>query len=134
MTGTLIISSDLQVRLCQGRFATQGKRYDLVACFAIEASQILPDQYGQPHRLAIKIFGAEWLHVVRDEMTGTQNFHFNNAPMLELTDIDNAIETFKLSAKYWDEPEGLKKELAKRPNARKKVARDMLPNTHILTQ
>lgn len=56
----------------------------------------------------------------------------NNAPMLELTDLNTTLEIFNLREKYWRDPEGLKKELAKRNDTSKQLAPGMLPCKPIL--
>lgn len=56
----------------------------------------------------------------------------NNAPMVELTDIDTTLEIIQLREKYFDSPKTLQLELAKRSDRMKQFAPGMLPNHYII--
>jgi hypothetical protein len=62
----------------------------------------------------------------------TQDFLFNNAPIVELTDIDTTLEIFELREKYFDSPTTLQLELAKRSDRLKQFAPGLLPNTELI--
>lgn len=47
-----------------------------------------------------------------DKSAPTQDFSFNNAPMIELTDIDTCLEIMKLQGKHFDDPAMLKTKTA----------------------
>jgi hypothetical protein len=64
--------------------------------------------------------------------TKTQDIMMNNAPMLELTDLDTTLEIFSLREKYWRDPIALKAALAKRSDTSKQMAPGMLPSKPIL--
>ena len=67
-----------------------------------------------------------------DELT-TQDFTFNNAPMLELTDIDTCLDIMQLREKYFDSPTKLSLANTARTDAMKQNAPFMLPNTEIIS-
>ena len=58
-----------------------------------------------------------------DKSAPTQDFSFNNAPMIELTDIDMCLEIMKLQGKHFDDPAMLKT----------KTAPILLPNTNLVS-
>jgi hypothetical protein len=60
--------------------------------------------------------------------------HFNNAPMLELADLDTALEIFKIRAAHFDDRAGYKKAVATRADAPKQLARFGVPHTHPAAQ
>lgn len=55
----------------------------------------------------------------------------NNAPILELTDVKTTKEIFELRAKYFEDQEGLERQLKKRSDTKKQMAPFQLPNTDI---
>lgn len=66
------------------------------------------------------------------ENTNTQDIMMNNAPMLELTDLDTTLEIFILRERYWRDDIGLKSELGKRNDTGKQLAPGTLPSKPIL--
>lgn len=56
----------------------------------------------------------------------------NNAPILELTDVKTTKEIFELRAKYFEDQEGLERQLKKRSDTKKQMAPFQLPNTDIM--
>lgn len=87
-----------------------------------------------PRGLSMKLFNVqgETIDPEKYGSTNTQDIMMNNAPMLELTDLDTTLEIFSLREKYWRDPNGLKKELAKRSDTSKQLAPGMLPSKPIL--
>lgn len=63
----------------------------------------------------------------------TQDFFFNIAPMIELTDIGTCLETMQLREKYFDSPAQLSLALRTRTDMLKQHAPGMLPNTNIIS-
>ncbi|WVW86266.1 hypothetical protein I302_108308 [Kwoniella bestiolae CBS 10118] len=134
--GTLTIDPSLPSHLRHGLFAEPGKSYDCIARYANEPSFILPDNTSAPRGLGLKIFDVhgERLSPAPDGSTnhGTQDFLFNNAPIVELTDLNTTIEIFELRTKYFDSPTKLQVELAKRSDRLKQFAPAMLPNEYVV--
>ena len=129
--GTLTISADLPAHLRQGIAKQPGKAYPVIARYANEPSFILPDTQRAPRGLGLKIFGVEGDRL-EDDGKHTQDFLFNNAPIVELTDVDTTLEIFDLRTKYFDSPTRLQLELAKRSDRLKQFAPGMLPNTYVV--
>ncbi|KAK4685785.1 hypothetical protein P7C73_g4355, partial [Tremellales sp. Uapishka_1] len=124
--GTLAIDSDLPKHLQQGIFVP-GKKYDCIARFANEPSFIMDDKEKAPRGLGLKIFEVEGERLEQDPGNHTQDFLFNNAPMVETTK-----EIFELREKHFDSPKTLQLELAKRSDRLKQFAPTMLPNTFVI--
>ena len=83
----------------------------------------------------MKVFNVDQGPFLNDigEKTHTQDFTFNNAPILELTDLPTCVEIFTLREKYFDDKEGLTKELEKRPDKDLQFAPGQLPNQHFMS-
>lgn len=67
-----------------------------------------------------------------DRENSTQDWMFNNAPMVELTDIDTTFEIIELRERYFDSPNTLQGALALRSDRMKQFAPGMLPNTFLM--
>lgn len=71
-----------------------------------------------------------------NETESVQDFFFNNAPMIELTDIDTCLEIMQLREKYFDNPKGLslalktRKDMIKVVYERSQEKRDELNAIH----
>ena len=85
--------------------------------------------------MAIKIFNVhgERLETAGNETLSTQDFFFNNAPMIELTDIDTCLEIMQLREKHFDSPNKLAMALKLRTDAIKQHAPGLLPNTNMIS-
>lgn len=136
--GTFTVKEDLPVYLQHGLFSAPGKQYPVIGRYANEPSHLKPDTDAMPRGFSMKIFGVpkEAKRIddsgIYGDKTGTQDILMNNAPMLELTDLDTTLEIFSLREKYWRDPAGLKAELAKRSDRTKQFAPGMLPSKPIL--
>ncbi|KAF2492049.1 heme-dependent catalase [Lophium mytilinum] len=132
--GKLIVNSDLPIHLRQGIFAEAGRVYDVAGRFANEPVFLQPDQSPGPRGLSLKIFGVngEPLEGANESDT-TQDFFFNNAPMIELTDIDTCLDIMRLRERHFDDPVTLQAKTALRTDALKQTAPTMLPNTNIIS-
>jgi hypothetical protein len=111
--GKLSILPDLPPHLRQGIFAAPGKTYDATARYANEPVFLQPDQAPRPRGLSMKVLGMHGeLLEDGDESAPTQDFFFNNAPMIELTDISTCLEIMELQEKHFDDPAMLKAKTA----------------------
>jgi hypothetical protein len=148
--GKLTVLSDLPDHLRQGLFITPGKTYDVGARYASEPVFLQADQEPGPRGLAMRVFGAEGDRLQgADRNATTQDFFFNNAPMIELTNIDTCLEIMQLREKYFDSPirlaaatklrtDAIKQSAPGRPQTLAKVSKPltlkgMLPNTNIIS-
>ena len=132
--GTLIVPSGLPSHLSQGLFAQPG-RYAIVSRYANEPVFLQSDTEPGPRGMAIKVFhvSGERLDISGNQDLSTQDFFFNNAPMIELTDIDTCLEIMQLREKNFDSPNGLSMALKLRTDAIKQHAPGMLPNTNMIS-
>ena len=97
-----------------------------------------------PRGLGVKVFnvsggdggggvGGPRLSVPGNEGLGTQDFTFNNAPMLELTDISTCLSIMQLREQHFDSPTKLGLATKARSDGVKQSAPGMLPNTNIIS-
>jgi hypothetical protein len=80
----------------------------------------------------MKVFNVKGDRILSEDTVDTQDFLFNNAPMVELTDVKTTLEIQRLREKYFDDHTQLKKELSKRSDNSKQLAPGTLPNTYLL--
>lgn len=67
------------------------------------------------------------------EQTHTQDFTFNNAPLLELKDLPTTVDIFTIRERYFHDPEAMKEVVGKRSDADLQLAPFKLPNQHFLS-
>lgn len=126
--GKLTVLRDLPNHLRQGLFKTPGKSYDVAARYANEPVFLQADHEPGPRGLSMRIFGAEGDRLEGAESDATtQDFFFNNAPMIELTDIDTCLEIMQIREKYFDSPMKLAAATKLRTDAIKQSAPGMFP-------
>jgi hypothetical protein len=78
-------------------FRYPGKSYDMVARYANEPVFLQADQDPGPRGLSMKVFGVNGERLEGTDLkNSTQDIFFNNAPMIELTDIDTCLEIMRL--------------------------------------
>ena len=85
--------------------------------------------------MAMRVFNVqgERLQLDGNEDLKTQDFFFNNAPMIELTDIDTCLEMMQLRERNFNSPTGLSLAMKMRTDAMKQHAPGLLPNTNIIS-
>ena len=135
LKGTLTIPANLPAHLSQGLFAgSEAREHPVALRFANEPIFIQDDRTPGPRGVGMKIFNVngEFLDPI-GERTHTQDMTFNNAPMLELTDLPTTLDIFKLREKFYDDPQALTEALKKRSDASKQLAPASLPNQHFLS-
>ncbi|KAK8220188.1 hypothetical protein M8818_000604, partial [Zalaria obscura] len=117
-----------------GTFEEPGKSYDVAARYANEPVFLQPDQEPDPRGLSMKVFGVKGERLEDfDPSATTQDFFFNNAPMIELTDIDTCLDVMEMREKYFDSPTKLSAATKLRIDAVKQNAPAMLPNTNLIS-
>ncbi|KAK3615505.1 hypothetical protein LTR56_026547 [Elasticomyces elasticus] len=117
----------------QGLFSNAGKTYPLAIRYANEPSFLQDDRAPGPRGCGMKVFGVEGAFM--DEAgnkTKTQDFTFNNAPLLELTDLPKTVEIFKIRERNFSDPYSLKAEINKREDKDLQFAPAGLPNHHFM--
>lgn len=134
--GKLIIDPDLPGELARGIASPDNasRPHDIAIRFANEPSFLQDDRAPGPRGCGLKVFD-----VVGDflspegEKSHTQDFTFNNAPLLELTDLPTAVEIFHIRERHFREPEKIEPELRKRKDKNLQLAPGQLPNQHFLS-
>lgn len=134
--GTLTVSGNLPSHLSQGLFAHTGQSFPIAIRYANEPIHLADDRAPGPRGCGMKVFNVDdagpWLDEA-GQISRTQDFTFNNAPILELTDLPTCLEIFQLREKFFDDPEGLGKELQKRKDKDLQFAPAGLPNRHFMS-
>jgi hypothetical protein len=103
--GKMTVLSELPAHLRQGLFKTPGKTYDVAARYASEPVFLQADQESGPRGMGMRIFGVDGERLAGAAADAkTQDFFFNNAPMIELTDIDTCLQIMQLRERYFDSP------------------------------
>lgn len=131
--GKLSVLPDLPKHLQQGLFKDPGKEYDVAARYASEPVFLQADQDPGPRGLSMRIFGVEGERLEGATSNATQDFFFNNAPSIELTDIDTCLDVMEMREKYFDSPTKLAAATRLRTDALKQVAPFQLPNTNMIS-
>ena len=134
--GSITVLPDLPAHLSQGMFSKGGKQYPLAIRYANEPSFLQDDRAPGPRGCGLKAFGVDgpgdFMHDA-GEQTRTQDFTFNNAPLLELTDLPTTVEIFEIRERNFDDGDGLKAELEKRRDRDLQFAPAGLPNQHFMS-
>jgi hypothetical protein len=80
-----------------------GKMYNVAVRYANEPVFLQPDQEPGSRGMGLRMFGVEGERLPgADQDATTKDFFFNNAPMIELTDIDTWLEIMELREKCFD--------------------------------
>jgi len=134
--GTLTINSDLDPMLAHGIAspANAAKSHTVAIRFANEPSFLQDDRTPGPRGCGMKVFNVEGTFMdPKGEQTHTQDFTFNNAPLLELRNLPTTVEVFTIRERHFREPEQISKEMKKRKDATLQLAPSKLPNQHFLS-
>ena len=134
--GSMTVREGLPSHLSQGIFSQSGRTYPIAIRFANEPIFLQDDRAPGPRGCGMKVFDVGAPGFFLDpvgEQTHTHDFAFNNAPLLELTDLPTTVEIFTLREKYFDDPNSLKSALEKRDDKDLQFAPAGLPNQHFLS-
>ena len=133
--GTLTVNDALPEHLAQGVFQKSGQTYPIAARYANEPTFLKPDTALGPRGCGIKVFQVNDLGPFLDpagEETRTQDFTFNNAPVLELRDLPTTVEILTIRERNFDNPDKLEAEIKARSDKDLQLAPAQLPNHHFL--
>lgn len=133
--GSLTVLPDLPPELSQGLFSTPGAQHPIAIRYANEPIFWQDDRAPGPRGCGMKVFNVAGPGPFMDpqgEQTHTQDFTFNNAPILELRDLDTTVEIFTLRERYFDDKDGLAAQLEKRKDKDLQFAPQGLPNHHFM--
>jgi hypothetical protein len=112
---------ELSEELAQG-ICTKPATFDVALRYANEPSWLQDDRAPGPRGCSMKIFSDP-----------VQDLTFNNAPILELTDLPTAVEIFRIRERHFREPEKIAGELERRQDKDLQMAPAQLPNKHFLS-
>lgn len=134
--GTLSIEPNLPEELAYGIASPENasKTHDIAIRFANEPSFLQDDRAPGPRGCGMKVFDVNGTFISPEgSKTHTQDFTFNNAPILELRDVSTTVEIFHIRESHFREPEKIEPELRKRKDKDLQLAPAQLPNQHFLS-
>ncbi|EME41957.1 hypothetical protein DOTSEDRAFT_54448 [Dothistroma septosporum NZE10] len=113
--GRFKVNDHLPAHLAQGMFA-KGGTYDCIMRYSSLTPKILPDNVPQPRGIGIKVFGVEGEKIWGEDKK-TQDFTFNNYPVLELRTPVATCEIADSLERNWNTLDKFGEELSARPDA-----------------
>lgn len=134
--GSMTVFDDLPKHLAQGIFSKSGKEYPIGIRYANEPIFLDDDRAPGPRGCGMKVFNVDGPGGFLDtagQQTHTQDFTFNNAPLLELRDLPTCLEIFTLREKYFNDKNALTEQVKKRDDKDLQMAPAGLPNQHFLS-
>lgn len=128
MVGKLTVKDDLPPHLAQGMFA-KPNQYDVIMRYSSLTPKLLPDNVAAPRGIGMKIFGVEGEKIWGEDKK-TQDFTFNNYPILELRDPKTTYEIADALERNWDNLPEFAEEQKKRVDADVATYGGGLPHQH----
>lgn len=141
------IVPELPPRLAQGMFKRPGS-YDVIMRYSSLTPKLVPDNVSAPRGIGMKIFGVEgekiWVccisvEIMRTELTPqqgedkrTQDWTFNNYPILELRDPKTTYEIADSLERNWNDLPSFTEEQSKRVDADVATMGGQLPRQHMV--
>ncbi|KAK4046904.1 hypothetical protein OIO90_006412 [Microbotryomycetes sp. JL221] len=116
--GEMTINDDLPAHLRQGMFKNPGV-HDVILRYSSLTPKLLPDTAPAPRGVGIKVFGVKGdkIWMLNNEDKETQDFTFNNYPLLELRDPKTTNEIADSLKRNWNNGDGFVEELKARKDA-----------------
>lgn len=109
-------------------FAKPGT-YDMIMRYSSLTPKIVPDNVPAPRGIGMKIFGVEGEKLWGEDKK-TQDWTFNNYPILELRDPKTTVEIADALERNWDDIPKFAEEQAKRVDADVATLGSQLPRQH----
>lgn len=134
--GTFLVIPDIPEHLAHGICSPANAKiaHPVAIRFANEPSFLQDDRTPGPRGCGMKVFDVEGNFLdPAGERSRTQDFTFNNAPVLELRDAKTTVEIFKIREAHFRDPEQIAPEIKKRNDANLQMAPTQLPNQHFLS-
>lgn len=134
--GMFTVAPDLPEYLAQGICSPANAKqpHPVAIRFANEPSFLQDDGAPGPRGCGMKVFNVEGSFMdPAGDRTKTQDFTFNNAPVLELRDVKTCVEVFTIREAHFREPEKIAPKMKKRRDAQLQMAPTQLPNQHFLS-
>jgi hypothetical protein len=128
--GNFIVHDNLPKHLAQGMFAQPGS-YDVIMRYSSLTPKIVPDNVPAPRGIGMKIFGVEGEKIWGEDRK-TQDFTFNNYPVLELRDPATTYDISDALERNWDNLPKFAEEQSKRVDADVATLGSQLPRQHMV--
>ncbi|CAI6341042.1 unnamed protein product [Periconia digitata] len=128
--GKFIVHGNLPSHLAQGMFAKPGT-YDMIMRYSSLTPKIVPDNVPAPRGIGMKIFGVEGEKLWGEDKK-TQDWTFNNYPILELRNPKTTLEIADALERNWNDIPKFAEEQAKRVDADVATLGSQLPRQHMV--
>lgn len=130
VVGKFIIHDNLRPELAQGMFKRPGV-HDMIMRYSSLTPKLVPDHVPAPRGIGMKIFGVEGEKLWGEDKK-TQDWTFNNYPILELRDAKTTNEIADSLERNWNQLENFAKELSERPDAEVACAPAKIPRQYLV--
>ncbi|CAN9288979.1 unnamed protein product [Alternaria alternata] len=128
--GKFTVHDNLPEHLAQGMFAKPGT-YDVIMRYSSLTPKILPDNLAAPRGIGMKIFGIEGEKIWGEDKK-TQDWTFNNYPVLELRDPQTTYDIADALERNWNDLPTFADEQSKRVDADVATLGGQLPKQHMV--
>ncbi|PMD48065.1 heme-dependent catalase [Hyaloscypha variabilis F] len=128
--GKFTVKENLPPHLAQGMFAKPGE-YHVIMRYSSLTPKLVPDNISAPRGIGMKIFGVEGEKIWGEDKK-TQDWTFNNYPVLELRDPKTTYEIADCLEKNWNDIPKFAEEQAKRIDADVATMGSKLPRQHLV--
>lgn len=128
VVGKFIVHPDLPPHLAQGMFSKPGS-YDMIMRYSSLTPKIVPDNVPAPRGIGMKVFGVEGEKLWGEDKK-TQDWTFNNYPILELRDPVTTCEIADSLERNWNDLPTFAKEQSERVDADVATMGSQLPRQH----
>ncbi|KAK4498166.1 hypothetical protein PRZ48_010823 [Zasmidium cellare] len=128
--GKFVVHDKLPPHLAQGMFAKPGT-YDCIMRYSSLTPKLLGDNVPQPRGIGIKIFGIEGEKIWGEDKK-TQDWTFNNYPVLELRTPKDTCEIADSLERNWNDLPTFAAELGARKDADVATMPAKLPKQHMV--
>ena len=126
--GKFTVNDNLPAHLAQGMFAKPGQ-YDMIMRYSSLTPKLVPDNVSAPRGIGMKIFGVEGEKLWGEDKK-TQDWTFNNYPILELRDPNTTYEIADCLEKNWNDIPKFAGERARRVDVDVATMGGGLPRQH----
>ncbi|KAJ4988976.1 catalase [Stagonosporopsis vannaccii] len=127
--GKFIVHDNLPEHLAQGMFKKPGV-YDVIMRYSSLTPKIVPDNAPAPRGIGMKVFGIEGEKLWGEDKK-TQDWTFNNYPILELRDPQTTYDIADALERNWDDIPKFAEEQSKRVDADVATLGGGLPRQHM---
>jgi catalase len=128
--GKFTVKNNLPPHLAQGMF-DKGGQYDVIMRYSSLTPKLVPDNVAAPRGIGMKIFGVEGEKIWGEDKK-TQDWTFNNYPLLELRDPKTTYEIADSLERNWNDLPKFAEEQSKRVDADVATMGGGLPRQHMV--